>query len=206
MVTPPARAPTSLLSGRGAKVGHCCCWPPADEHGRRNDLTCARAVSFRGSTWQSLIKPGTVRPRQTDARLPRCSPSLELGQSVRQSRPAPGGSDAPLHGVDRLNERPNGHEGDATTRTPSTRIPDASSDLPAHGRPVSNAYCPSSPPAIPTIIAHDPARLSPSRQSAACQLRPVLDFSISRFVVRIHVHHVAAARSLPLTTLHLASP
>jgi hypothetical protein len=134
------------------------------------------------------------------------SAGSKLRYSARQSRPAPGGSDAPLHGVDRLNERPNGHEGDRHHTHPLDAAVDASSDLPAHGRPMSNAYCPSLPPAIPTIIAHDPARRSPPRQSAACHLRHLLDFPISRLVVLVHVYQLAAARSLPLTILHLASP
>src|ERR1700680_3038223 len=131
------------------------------------------------------------------------SAGSKLRHSARQSRPAPGGSDAPLHGVDRLNERPNGHEGDRHHTQPLDAVLDAPYDLPAYGRPTSNAYCPSSPSAIPTIIAHDPARLSAPRQSAVWHLHHVLDFPISPLVVLVHVYQLAAARSLPLT--HSAS-
>jgi hypothetical protein len=55
--------------------------------------------------------------------------------------------------VDRLNERPNGDEGDATTRTPSTRSFRKTAFA-------FNAERPSLPPAIPAIIIiEDLARL-----------------------------------------------
>jgi hypothetical protein len=87
-------------------------------------------VWFRASIRPSLIKPGDAPLRQTDARVRPSEPSFDLGQALGQSRPTPDGSDALLHGVDRLNERPDGHEGDRHPTHPST--PRLSCRTPTH--------------------------------------------------------------------------
>jgi hypothetical protein len=107
--------------------------------------------------------------------------------------------------VDRLNERPSSHEGDANA-SPLDAAVDASSDLAAHGRPYVRHLLPELATRRLNDLAHNSASLSTPRQCVARHLSCALDFLISLLAVLFYISQLAAARSLSVTTLHLASP
>ena len=111
--------------------------------------------------------------------------------------PAPDGSDGLLHGVDRLNERPNRREGSADTATPrrcrkrfvssagiwTPRCP-TPAGRPRHAPSRDPRPCPRPPLTAPTVL-----------RLPRPPLRPPPD---SPLVVVAHAYQLAAARSLPL--------
>ena len=181
------------------------------------ECSSGRLHAHTSRTSRALIKGGCPGGHHLESRatcwLRKPIPgraSCRSSRRVRSRSPAPDGSDAPLHGVDCLSERPSSHEGSATP-LPLDAAVSASSDLTAIAASRSTARSPSPPPPStthPSLATRSrsipPHRLSPRDHSTRRPTDQLIGRSPSCIGSGLAVH--PAARSLPLTTLHLASP
>jgi len=114
--------------------------------------------------------------------------------------PAPGGSDALLHGVDCLSERPNSREGSAKPDSPLDAAVSASFHAPAHGPRHVRHLLPELATGNPTIPVHAPCPLFTAPSSLACHLRhvrPLPDQPCSRCSRPVSLLLPARSRSPP---------